>query len=103
VPDNGGVYLVPAFVGLGAPYWDERARGTLVGITRGTTREHLARATLEAIAYQSRDVVECMRPTPGTRPDGAARRRRRLPQRLPDAVPGRRARHPGASGRACSR
>jgi len=60
VPDTGGVYLVPAFVGLGAPYWDERARGTLVGLTRGTTREHLVRATLESIAYQTRDVVECV-------------------------------------------
>jgi glycerol kinase len=60
VPDTGGVYLVPAFVGLGAPYWDERARGTIVGITRGTTREHLIRATLESIAYQTRDVVECL-------------------------------------------
>ena len=59
VPDTGGVYLVPAFVGLGAPYWDERARGAIVGITRGTTREHVIRATLEAIAYQSRDVVDC--------------------------------------------
>ncbi|HWP74724.1 MAG TPA: glycerol kinase, partial [Methylomirabilota bacterium] len=57
VPDTGGVYLVPAFVGLGAPYWDPYARGTLVGITRGTTRAHLARAALEAIAYQSRDVL----------------------------------------------
>jgi glycerol kinase len=60
VPDSGGVYVVPAFVGLGAPYWDERARGTIVGITRGTTREHIIRATLESIAYQTRDVVECM-------------------------------------------
>ena len=60
VPDTGGVYLVPAFVGLGAPYWDQRARGTIVGITRGTTREHLIRATLEAIGYQTRDVVECV-------------------------------------------
>ncbi|MGH8675088.1 MAG: FGGY-family carbohydrate kinase, partial [Burkholderiales bacterium] len=59
VPDTGGVYLVPAFVGLGAPYWDERARGAIVGLTRGTTRAHLIRATLEAIAYQSRDVVDC--------------------------------------------
>jgi glycerol kinase len=59
VPDTGGVYLVPAFVGLGAPYWDERARGTIVGITRGTTRAHLVRAALESIAYQSRDVVDC--------------------------------------------
>jgi glycerol kinase len=61
VEDTGGVYLVPAFVGLGAPYWDEKARGIAVGITRGTTREHLVRATLESIAYQTRDVVECVR------------------------------------------
>lgn len=60
VEDSGGVYVVPAFVGLGAPYWDERARGTIVGLTRGTTREHIIRATLESIAYQTRDVVECM-------------------------------------------
>jgi glycerol kinase len=60
VDDTGGVYLVPAFVGLGAPYWDERARGILVGITRGTSRAHIVRATLEAIAYQTRDVVECV-------------------------------------------
>jgi len=60
VEDTGGVYLVPAFVGLGAPYWDERARGALVGLTRGTTRAHVARAALEAIAYQTRDVVECI-------------------------------------------
>jgi glycerol kinase len=60
VADAGGCYLVPAFVGLGAPYWDERARGTIVGITRGTTREHIIRATLESIAYQTRDVVECL-------------------------------------------
>jgi len=61
VEDTGGIYLVPAFVGLGAPRWDEKARGILVGITRGTTREHLVRATLESIAYQTRDVVECVR------------------------------------------
>jgi glycerol kinase len=60
VPDTGGVYLVPAFVGLGAPYWDPYARGTLVGLTRGTTRAHIARAALEAIAYQSRDVLDAM-------------------------------------------
>jgi len=60
VPDTGGVYFVPAFVGLGAPYWDMYARGTIVGLTRGTNRGHLARATLEAIAYQVRDVVEAM-------------------------------------------
>jgi glycerol kinase len=58
VADNGGIYFVPALAGLGAPYWDMYARGTIVGITRGTTRGHLARATLEAIAYQTRDVVE---------------------------------------------
>jgi len=60
VTDTGGVYFVPAFVGLGAPYWDPYARGTIVGLTRGTTRAHLVRATLEAIAYQSRDVLEAM-------------------------------------------
>jgi glycerol kinase len=65
VEDTGGVYLVPAFVGLGAPYWDERARGTIVGITRGTTRDHIVRAVLESIAYQSRDVVECVRADSG--------------------------------------
>jgi glycerol kinase len=65
VADTGGVYLVPAFVGLGAPYWDEAARGTLVGITRGTSREHLIRAALESIAYQTRDVVECVRADSG--------------------------------------
>jgi glycerol kinase len=60
VPDNGGVYFVPAFVGLGAPYWDMYARGTIVGLTRGTTGGHIARATLEAIAYQVRDVADAM-------------------------------------------
>jgi len=60
VDDTGNVYLVPAFTGLCAPYWDMYARGILVGITRGTTREHIARSALEAIAYQTRDVLECM-------------------------------------------
>jgi len=60
VPDTGGVFLVPAFVGLGAPYWDPYARGTIVGLTRGTTRAHLVRAAVEAMAYQTRDVVEAM-------------------------------------------
>ncbi len=59
--DNGGVYLVPAFTGLGAPHWDMYARGALVGIERGTTRAHLARATLESIAYQTRDLVDLMK------------------------------------------
>jgi glycerol kinase len=60
VPDTGGVYFVPALSGLGAPYWDPHARGTIVGITRGTTRAHLARATLEAIAFQSAELLEAM-------------------------------------------
>ncbi|MCL4109060.1 UNVERIFIED_CONTAM: hypothetical protein GTU68_032183 [Idotea baltica] len=60
VESTDGVYLVPAFVGLGAPYWNQAARGTLVGITRGTGREHIARAALESIAFQSRDVLEAM-------------------------------------------
>lgn len=61
VPDSGGVVLVPAFTGLGAPYWDAYARGTLVGLTRGTTRAHIARAALEAIALQTVDLVEAMK------------------------------------------
>jgi len=72
-----GVYLVPAFVGLGAPYWDPHARGALLGLTRGVTRAHIARATLEALAYQTRDVVELMaresgKPLTGLRVDGGA-------------------------------
>ncbi len=58
--DSGGVYIVPAFTGLGAPYWDASARGTITGITRGTTREHIARAALESIAYQVCDLVSAM-------------------------------------------
>jgi glycerol kinase len=61
VVDNGGVYFVPAFVGLGAPYWDSYARGTIVGLTRGSTRGHIARAALESIAYQTADVLDAMR------------------------------------------
>jgi glycerol kinase len=60
IPSNDGLYFVPAFVGLGAPYWDMYARGTIFGITRGTTPAHIARAALESIAYQTRDVLECM-------------------------------------------
>ena len=60
VPDNGGVYLVPAFAGLGAPHWDQYARGVLVGITRGTRAAHVARAALEGIAYQVMDVLQAM-------------------------------------------
>jgi glycerol kinase len=60
VPDTGGVFFVPALAGLGAPYWDPNARGTLVGITRGTSRAHIARAALEAIAFQSAELIEAM-------------------------------------------
>jgi glycerol kinase len=67
VPDSDGVYLVPAFTGLGAPYWDPDARGTIVGLTRGTTRAHLARATLESIALQVADVLEAMAADAGAR------------------------------------
>ncbi len=77
VGDTGGVYFVPAFVGLGAPYWDAYARGTVVGLTRGTDRRHMARATLEAICYQSRDLLEAMAAASGIqlaalRADGGA-------------------------------
>ena len=61
VPDSGGVSFVPAFVGLGAPYWDPYARGTILGLTRGSTSAHIARAALEAIAFQTRDVIDAMR------------------------------------------
>ena len=65
VPDTNGVYVVPAFVGLGAPYWDMYARGTIVGLTRGAGRNHLVRATLESIAYQTRDVLKAMQDDSG--------------------------------------
>ena len=65
VEDNNGVYVVPAFVGLGAPYWDAYARGAIVGLTRGANRNHIIRASLEAIAYQTRDVLEAMQEDSG--------------------------------------
>ena len=67
VADSGGVYLVPAFVGLGAPHWDPYARGTIIGLTRGSGRAHLVRAAVEAMAYQTRDVIEAMEEDSGTR------------------------------------
>ena len=67
VEDTGGVYLVPAFVGLGAPYWDSGARGALLGLTRGTNRDHVIRAALEAMAYQTRDLVAAMEKDSGTK------------------------------------
>jgi glycerol kinase len=77
VPDTRGVYVVPAFAGLGAPYWDMDARGAIVGLTRGASRAHLVRATLESLAYQTRDVVEAMNTDSGVtlnelRVDGGA-------------------------------
>lgn len=77
VPDNGGVYLVPAFAGLGAPHWNQHARGTIVGLTRGTTAAHIARAALESIAFQTMDVLKAMEADAGTsikelRVDGGA-------------------------------
>jgi len=77
VPDTGGVYVVPAFTGLGAPYWDADARGAILGISRGTGREHIVRATLESIAYQTAEVMDAMRSDSGVevqqlRVDGGA-------------------------------
>ncbi len=77
VPDTGGVFMVPAFGGLGAPHWDPYARGTIIGLTRGSTRAHLVRAAVEAMAYQTRDVVEAMQhdtghPLTELRVDGGA-------------------------------
>jgi len=77
VPDSGGVYIVPAFTGLGSPWWDPYARGSILGITRGTTRAHIARAVVEAMTYQVRDAVEAMTTVSGTtlhdlRVDGGA-------------------------------
>lgn len=85
VPDNGGVYLVPAFVGLGAPHWDQYARGTMIGLTRGTTRGHIARAAIEAIALQTLDIMHAMQKDAGLplttlRVDGGASRNNMLMQ-----------------------
>ncbi|MDP3046900.1 MAG: FGGY-family carbohydrate kinase, partial [Chloroflexota bacterium] len=85
VPDTGGVYFVPAFVGLGAPYWDMYARGSMVGLTRGTTRAHITRAALEAICFQTRDVLQAMQADSGIalaglRVDGGASRNNLLMQ-----------------------
>src|SRR5207248_6438818 len=77
VPDNGGVYFVPAFVGLGAPHWDSYARGSIFGLTRGSSAAHLARAALESIAYQVADLLDAMQrdsgnPVQELRVDGGA-------------------------------
>ncbi|MEO5760891.1 MAG: glycerol kinase GlpK [Vicinamibacteria bacterium] len=91
VEDSGGVYMVPAFVGLGAPYWDSSARGAIFGLTRGTTRAHIARAAVDSIAYQSRDVIEAMRKDSGLalesiRVDGGATRNGSLLQFQADII-----------------
>ena len=91
VPDNGGVSFVPAFTGLGAPHWDPFARGTLCGLTRGTTRGHIARAALEGIALQTADILDCMQADAGVplrelRVDGGATRNDLLMQFQADVL-----------------
>jgi glycerol kinase len=91
VPDHGGVFLVPAFAGLGAPHWDPYARGTIVGVTRGTTGAHVARAALESIAFQSADLLDAMQADAGVqlaelRVDGGASRNDLLMQFQADLV-----------------
>ena len=98
VPDNGGVYLVPAFTGLGAPYWDMYARGAILGITRGTRREHIIRAAQESIAYQVADLVRAMEadtglPLSALKADGGASRDKFLMQFQADVI-GREVRRP---------
>jgi glycerol kinase len=92
VPDTGGVYLVPAFTGLGAPYWDMYARGSILGLTRGTTRQHIVRATLESLAYQTKDVLGSMTSESGIhltelRVDGGAAANNFLMQFQADILP----------------
>ncbi len=91
VPDSGGVYLVPAFTGLGAPYWDMYARGAILGVTRGTSREHIIRAALESIAFQTCDVLHAMEEDTGItlenlRVDGGASANRFLMQFQSDMI-----------------
>ncbi len=98
VNDTNGCYVVPAFTGLGAPYWDQYARGTILGLTRGVNKYHVIRATLESITYQVDDVLKAMEADSGMKALCAARGRRSQRQQLPDAVPGRH--QPGAGGAA---
>jgi len=91
VPDNGDVYLVPAFAGLGAPHWDQYARGVIVGLTRGATAAHIARAALESIAFQTADLLDAMQSDAGTnvaelRVDGGASRNNLLMQFQADLI-----------------
>jgi glycerol kinase len=86
IADNGGVYFVPALAGLGAPYWRADARGTIIGLTRGTTRAHLARAALEAAAYQTADVLDAMPKLERLRADGGMTRNSWLMQFQADVL-----------------
>lgn len=91
VKDNGGVYIVPAFVGLGAPYWDMYARGAILGLTRGTNKNHIIRAALESIAYQSRDLIEAIKEDTGLKikalkVDGGASKNKLLMQFQADII-----------------
>jgi glycerol kinase len=91
VPDNGGVYFLPAFVGLGAPHWDMYARGMIAGITRGTNPAHIARATIESMAFQTKEVLDCIQKDCGSaieelRVDGGAARNNLLMQFQADIV-----------------
>jgi glycerol kinase len=91
VPDNGDVYLVPAFAGLGAPHWDQYARGAIVGLTRGATAAHIARAAIESIAFQSADLLDAMQADAGVplaelRVDGGAARNDLLMQFQADLI-----------------
>ena len=91
MPDNGGVHFVPALTGLGAPYWDPYAKGTITGITRGTTAGHIARAALEGIAFQTMDIVEAMGKDAGVplkelKVDGGASRDNLLMQFQADVI-----------------
>ena len=100
VPDSGGVIVVPAFAGLGAPHWRPDARGAITGLTRGTTRAHIARATLEGIALQNVDILRAMERDAGRPLTRAQGRRRRGGERPADAVPERRARRRDLAARA---
>jgi glycerol kinase len=104
-PDNGGVYLVPAFTGLGAPHWDPYARGTILGLTRDTTAAHISRAALEGVAYQVADLIDAMAADTGEKIEGIAGRWRCHAQLVPDAVSGRFAPDaggsPGGDGNNC--
>lgn len=88
VKDTNGCYVVPAFTGLGAPYWDQYARGCIVGITRGVNKYHIVRATLESLAYQTNDVIKAMEADSGITLAGTESGRWRECKQFPDAVSG---------------